>query len=128
MFDHDPPWLPLYLCEAVESYAASRGVSEIARSGRGFLTAYKVVSGEPNLLGRDPHSGKHWTEVRRLFINRSIQAAKKGREKMWLPRRKGEIPSRRHLALAMWGYSPTPRRLRNWIIRSGHLMAHGSRE
>ena len=117
MFDHDPPWLPLYLCEAVEGYAAKRGVSEIARSGRGFLTAYKVVSGEPAMLGRDPHSGKHWTEVLRLFIN----------EQMWLSRRKGEVPSRRHLALAMWGYSPTPRKLRNWVIRNGHLIAHDVR-
>lgn len=127
MFDHDPPWLPLYLCEAVEGYAAKRGVSEIARSGRGFLTAYKVVSGEPAMLGRDPHSGKHWTEVRRLFVNRMIQAAKKGNERMWLPRRKGEVPSRRHLALAMWGYSPTPRKLRNWVIQNGYLMAHDVR-
>ena len=120
MFDHDPPWLPLYLCEAMESYAKRRGVSEIARSGRGFLTAYKVASGEPAMLGRDPHSNKHWTEVRRLFINRSVQAAKKGREKMWLSRRKGEVPSRRHLALIMWGYSPTPRKLKNWLW----VMAH----
>ena len=127
MFESDPPWLPLYIAEACEPFAAQRGVSQVARSGRGFLSAYRVVSGEPAMLGFDPHSGKHWTEVRRLFVNRFVQAARKGGEKMWLPRRKGEVPSRRHLALAMWAYSPTPRRLRNWLILNGHLMAHGPR-
>tara|TARA_Y100001973_G_C5098186_1_gene281218 strand:+ start:285 stop:686 length:402 start_codon:yes stop_codon:yes gene_type:complete len=120
MFAHDPPWLPLSLCEALENYARQRGVSVIARSGRGFLTAYKIVSGEPAMLGRDPYNKKHWTEVRRLYINRNLGSATKNREKMWITHNGHEVPSRRHLALIMWAYSPTPRRLHRWVRQMAH--------
>jgi hypothetical protein len=120
MFAHDPPWLPLSLCESLENYACQRGVSVIARSGRGFLTAYKIVSGEPAMLGRDPYNKKHWTEVRRLYINRNLGSATKNREKMWITHNGHEAPSRRHLALIMWAYSPTPRRLHRWVRQMAH--------
>ena len=120
MFAHDPPWLPLSLCESLEGYAHRRGVSVIARSGRGFLTAYKVVSGEPAMLGFDPYNKKHWTEVRRLYLNRNLASAAKNREKIWIKHGGLEVPSRRHLALVMWAYSPTPRRLHRWVREMAH--------
>jgi len=120
MFAHDPPWLPLSLCESLEGYAQRRGVSVIARSGRGFLTAYKIVSGEPAMLGFDPYNKKHWTEVRRLYVNRNLGSAAKNREKMWIKRGGVEVPSRRHLALIMWAYSPTPNRLHRWVREMAH--------
>jgi len=117
MFEHDPAWLPLLVAEVMEPLAAERGVSEVARSRRGFMTAYKLAGGEPTLLGIDHESGQHWTEKRRLFVNRHLGAARKREEKMWL-KRKGEwIPSRRHLALIMWAYTPTPNRLGKWLRR-----------
>ncbi|MCH9837236.1 hypothetical protein K0U83_16340 [bacterium] len=120
MFKHDPPWLPLHVAEACEPFASARGVSSIARSGRGFLSAYRVVSGEPAMLGFDPHSKKHWTEVRRLSVNRFLSAARKGGEKMWLQRGGTITPSRRHLSLIMWAYTPTPNRLKQWLSWMAH--------
>jgi hypothetical protein len=86
----------------------------VARSARGFLTAYKLVDGEPNFLGRDPHSKKMWPDVRRRFINRHVAQAKIGREPWWTEQ---GAPTRRHLALMMWGYTPTPRRTDSWARR-----------
>jgi hypothetical protein len=112
MFDYDPPWMSLFLMEEAEPWAARSGVSEVARGPRGFLTAYKLASGEPACLTWDPHSGHHWTDVRRRFVNRFVQQAKINREKWWT--KKGH-PTRRHLALIMWAYSPTPRRVADWL-------------
>jgi hypothetical protein len=123
LFESDPPWLPLHIVEACEPFAAARGVSHVARSGRGFLSAYRVVSGEPTMLGFDPHSGKHWTETRRLFVNRFTSAALKQKEKMWHTRDGVLQPSRRHLSLIMWAYTPTPNRLNQWL----RWMAHNKR-
>jgi hypothetical protein len=116
MYDTDPPWLPLYLASQAERHAARAGVSQIARSGRGFLTAYKLAHGDPNLLRRDPRSEQNWTEVRRRFVNRFLQGARSNREQWWLKSRQGVWrPSRRHLALVMWAHSPTPESLHNWL-------------
>ena len=118
MFTSDPPWLPLYLCELSEPYAAKYHVAGVARSNRGFLTAYKVASGEPAMLKFDPHSGKHWTEVRRLYVNRNFGAIQKNREKLWRKNENGLWePSRRHLALVMWAFSPHPQRFAQWVQR-----------
>ena len=112
MFDYDPPWMPLYLVELAEPVAAQLGVSEVARSPRGFLVAYRLAGGEPTFLGRDPHSNKMWTDVRRRFINRFVRQAKLGKEPWW--DQQGN-PTRRHLALSMWAYSPDPYKLRTWL-------------
>jgi hypothetical protein len=117
MYDTDPPWLPLYLVELAERHAAAAGVSAVARSGRGFLTAYKLAQGDPNMLRLDPHSGKHWTEVRRLFVNRFLRGASSNQERWWLKNRQGVWrPSRRHLSLSMWAFSPTPGKLYRWLL------------
>ena len=47
-----------------------------------------------------------------MFGNRFVQQAKINREKWWT--KKGH-PTRRHLALIMWAYSPTPRRVADWL-------------
>ena len=63
-------------------------VSEVARSPRGFLTAYKRVKGNPDKLS------DNWKNKRRGFIARhKVQFDKKP-----TPRRK--------LALQAWAYNP----------------------
>ena len=51
----DPPFIRLSIIERIERMAPNRGTA--------FLTAYKLASGEPSMLGRDPTTGKLWTEV-----------------------------------------------------------------
>jgi len=78
-----------------------RGVSKVARSGRGFLTAYRRASGNPNRLSDD------WDAKREGFIARHMAQVKAKNESLW---DEGE-PSRRHLALIAWAYSPQASRL-----------------
>lgn len=87
-------YLPLSLVKEYEPLAASKGVSQVARSPRGFLTAYKRAGGKPNRLS------EAWRKKRHAFIARHL-AQLKGEDKF----KNGE-PTRRHLALIMWAYSP----------------------
>jgi hypothetical protein len=93
-------FLDLDLALALEPEAAARGVSEVARSGRGFMRAY-----EAGQLGPD------WMNKREGFIKRHLAQARQGGEP-WFD--ESGQPTRRHLALAMWGYSPAPERLTRW--------------
>jgi hypothetical protein len=108
----DPPFLKLSVVERIEPIAHQRGVSEKARSGAGFLTAYKLNSGVASMLGREPTSNKTWHEVRRNFINRHEQQAIKLGEGFW--DKTGE-PTRRHLMLMIWAYTPTPNKTLGWL-------------
>jgi len=112
--DIDPPYLKLHYLEMIEPYAVQADVSEVARSARGFLAAYKLASGEPAMLGRNPMTQKLWAEERTRFINRHYQQARQNRESFW--DKKGH-PSRRHLMLMMWAYTPTPEKTAEWIGR-----------
>jgi hypothetical protein len=86
---------------ALEPMAARLGVSVVARRSTGFLGAYKRAGGNPAKL---PEA---WAVKRRNFIRRHVAGARANNEP-WF--RDGE-PTRRHLALIMWAYTPTPRRL-----------------
>jgi hypothetical protein len=63
-------------------------VSEVARSPRGFLTAYKRANGNPDELS------DNWINKRRGFIARTLPSY----DKKPTPRRK--------LALQAWAYNP----------------------
>jgi hypothetical protein len=63
-------------------------VSEIARSPRGFLTAYKKVSGKPGKLS------DAWKKKRHGFIRRH------------LVQYRANPTRRRWLALVAWAYMP----------------------
>ncbi len=63
-------------------------VSEVARSPRGFLTAYKRAGGNPNNLS------EHWKVKRYGFIRRHLVQYRNN------PTR------RRKLALIAWAYMP----------------------
>ena len=106
MHIYDPPFIRLPVLERIEPLAPNRGTA--------FLVAYKLASGEYSMLGRDPQTNMLWTEVRRNFINRHEQQAKKLREPYW---NKEGTPTPRHLALLMWAYTPTPERTQEWLRR-----------
>lgn len=76
-------------------------VSEVARSPRGFLTAYRRARGD---IGRMTEA---WQEKRLGFIARHMAQVENHGESLW----KDGLPTRRHLALIAWAYSPTPGRL-----------------
>jgi len=81
------PYMPLDEVLKYEDDAAKQGVSTVARSSRGFLTAYKKV-GDPNKLPIE------WINKRNGFIARHIKQYK-------------ENPTeRRKLALIMWAFKP----------------------
>ena len=90
----------------MERFAPGRGTD--------FLVAYKLASGEAAMMGRDPETGKLWTEVRRNFIARHVKQASLNEKSFWT--REG-WPSPRHLALLMWAYTPTPERTAEWLHR-----------
>jgi len=83
-----------------EPLAASSGVSDVARGPSGFLTAYKRAGGRLDRLSED------WRAKREAFIARHMAQAKN--ERMF----DDGLPTRRHLALIMWAYSPEAARLR----------------
>ena len=93
-------WLELEEILPLVPDMKKQGVSKVARSKRGFLTAYKG------------HKIDQWWENRREnFIGRHMAQVKNREEKLWVHGH----PSRRHLALIAWAYSPTPTRLRKYI-------------
>lgn len=92
-------WLPLSKIRKYEPLAARLGVSKVARSRRGFLGALDRY-GRRNL----PPS---WRRKRHNFIKRHMAQVKKRREPLFQDGR----PTRRHLALIMWGYSPARGRI-----------------
>lgn len=98
---HGHALLPLAEVERWEPLAASSGVSEVARSARGFLGAYRAAKGRFDKL---PAA---WRTKREGFLARHLAQAKG--EAMF---DESGMPTRRHLALIMWAYSPAPARLR----------------
>ena len=86
-------WVPLM--EAL-------GVSEAARSSRGFLAAYLNTSGRADRLTHD------WISKREGFIARHMAQMIANDEPLFDEQ---GVPTRRHLALIAWAYSPQPRKL-----------------
>lgn len=93
-----PPYLPLDVVERYVAEARDRGVSEVARSSRGFLEQYRRAGGDPANLTED------WRSKRDAFVARHMAQVRSGQESLIEHGR----PSRRHLALIMWAYSPHP--------------------
>jgi hypothetical protein len=77
------------------------GVSEVARSPRGFLTAYSRAGGDPNRLS------DWWADRRDAFVARHMAQVHAKGEALW----QDGLPTRRHLALIAWAYSPSPAKL-----------------
>lgn len=95
-------WLPLDVVERWEPLAKQLGVSEVARSKRGFLTQYRAAGG--NWQALEPY----WQRRRDNFVARHLGQQKAHGEPLFDA--DGQ-PTRRHLALIMWAYSPHATRL-----------------
>lgn len=90
-------WLSLETVEAFIPMARDRGVSEVARSRAGFVSAYRRAGGDPAALPEE------WRRKRDGFVARHMAQVQEQGES--LVDADGS-PSRRHLALIMWAYSP----------------------
>lgn len=96
------PYLPWSLIERALPLAAAQRVSPTARSARGFVPAYRQA-GEATALSQD------WQRKRGAFVARHVAQLQARGEPLYAERgpRAGQ-PTRRHLALIMWAYSPDP--------------------
>lgn len=79
-----------------------RGVSEVARSPRGFLRQYRKAGGRFSKLS------PYWRNRRNNFVKRHLAQARNNGEKLWDPKKKKY--SRRGLALVAWAYDPKRKR------------------
>ena len=100
-------YLSLRTVEAAARAAAERNVSQKARGRGGFVAAYRKAAGRPTSLS------EKWAAKRDGFVARFVA----GRGAMW----KGADPSKKHLALAVWAYSPDAPKLRRWLVKHGYL-------
>jgi hypothetical protein len=96
-----PNYLKLSVIDKYVPEMRRRGVSKVARSGRGFLAAYRRAGGKPNQVP------DKWDLKRDNFIKRHMAQVKKRGEPLW----KDGQPTNRHLALIAWAYSPSASRL-----------------
>lgn len=102
MLDNKYAFLPLTTIEKYVPLMEVQNVSEVARSKRGFLTAYQRARGEP------AHLLDHWYTRRDGFIARHMAQVIGNDEDLF---GKDGLPTRRHLALIAWAYSPQPKKL-----------------
>ena len=94
-------FLSLPTIASYESLARKRGVSEVARGPGGFLPAYKRAGSAVRL-------SDDWRRKREAFIARHMAQIEQRYEPLWGP---DGWPTRRHLALIMWAYSPAAGKL-----------------
>lgn len=92
-------FMPLRSVSRWEPLAREMGVSEVARSSRGFLAQYRRAGGASKLSA-------WWRARREAFIRRHMAQVRKRGEPLWDKRGR---PTRRHLALMMWAFSPSRR-------------------
>jgi len=81
-------WLPLSTIRRYEPEMERLGVSKVARSGRGFLTAYKQAGGDPSRMS------DYWVRKREGFISRF--------NPIWREHKTERV----RLALIAWAYVP----------------------
>lgn len=112
-------WLPLPVVLAAIPEMRARGVSAVARGAqrssrtrRGFIAAYTAAGGDPERMAQLAATpGQSWAVRRSGFLVRHLIQAKLHKEPWW----RNGAPTRRHLALVAWAYSPTPARLIRWL-------------
>lgn len=97
-----PRYLSLSKVEQYVDLARERGVSDVARSPRGFLTAYRKAGGRVGSLS------DYWRNRRDNFVKRHMAQVRMRGEALYEKSGKyAGTPTRRHLALIMWAYSPS---------------------
>lgn len=98
--------LSLSLISRFEPDARRLGVSVVARSKRGFMTAFRRAGGRLSRLS------PYWKKRRENFIKRHYAQVLKRKEPLF----KNGKPTRRHLALIFWAWSPTPQRIKKSVV------------
>jgi len=101
IFAREPKFMRLNDIHAWESLGKRMGVSEVARSKAGFMGAYRAAGGDPARLS------EYWRNRRWNFIKRHAAQAHANGESLF--DEKTGMPTRRHLALIFWAYSPAAR-------------------
>ena len=97
--------LSIKTIESFRKVAQRLGVSKVARSKRGFMTALAKAGSVAKLSPK-------WQLKRINFIKRHYAQLKKNKEPLF----KNGLPARRHLALIFWAYSPAASRLKRRVI------------
>lgn len=110
----NPSWLPLNEIEPWVPLMRAWGVSTVARGPRGFLPAYRRARGQQDAMRSASPRGRResWWQRRNAFVARHMAQVKASGESLWLP---NGYPTRRHLALIAWAYSPHRVKLRNLL-------------
>lgn len=103
-------YLTLKVVEKFVPMMVRKGVSEVARSPRGFLTAFREAGGDARRLS------PRWMAKREGFVARHMAQARASGESLYDYR---GFPSRRHLALIAWAYSPNSARISALARRFG---------
>lgn len=116
------PWLAIDQIDPALPLLREHGVSEVARSPRGFLTAYRRANGDRRRMGNTPRSTPNrdpypWWQRRNEFIARHTAQAQANREPLW---HQDGTPTNRHLGLVAWAYTPDPKRWKAWVSRLAH--------
>lgn len=104
-------WLDLDTTTRAAKAARAVGVSRVAAGPGGFLAAYRRAGGDPGALGVHRATGQDWRSRRNGFVARHRAQMLLRNERWWHQGR----PTRRHLALAVWAWSPAPGKLRRWL-------------
>jgi hypothetical protein len=92
----------------------ARGLERSTQTKEGWVQAYIATNGNPKemakrLTGRNNH--ETWKDRRKQFLARHLKKVKLDNEPLW----KNGQPTRRHLSLVAWGYSPNISRLQKWL-------------
>ncbi len=95
-------FLPIETVLACVPLARAIGVSEAARSRRGFVAAYTEAGSHAAL-------GEGWKAKRSQMVAQAL--TRQDDHTMW----QGGVPTRLHLTLIMWAYSPTTERLEAFV-------------
>jgi hypothetical protein len=91
-------WLTYEETAKWEPLAEDLEVSEVARSKEGFMQQWDDAGGDPRNLD------DYWINRRNDFVARHMAQYRNNDEPLW---DEDGIPTRRHLALIMWAYSPS---------------------
>lgn len=115
-------------------YMKDLGVSEVARSRRGFLHRFMAMDGDWDALGSDRYSGQDWSDRQRNFVARHWKQIRDRKEPLWTTYKGERIPTRHHLALIAWAWTPDVEAYRKWLkgleaqpSKAERLMAPGYR-
>lgn len=96
-------------------YMEQLGVSEVARSERGFLHRFNEVHGRWDRMGEDPWSSQHWLDRQANFVARHETQRLAMDEPLWMDWHGERVPTRRHLGLIAWAWTPDPKGYRAWL-------------